>query len=59
MTYCNKALRLQRRTAEIQDQRAQERIRRRSWMVAVLQRSADDTLHQHEIAIDPDSINLD
>ena len=59
MVYRHKALQLQRRTPVIQAQRAQEREQRRSWMVAVLQRNADDTLRQHEIAVDPDSINLD
>ena len=59
MTYQHKAERMRRRTAENHAQHVQERARQRSRLVAVLQHRAEETLRQHEIAVNPDSIILD
>ena len=59
MTYQHKAESMQRRTAVIHAQNVQERARQRSRQIALLQRRAEETLRQHEIAVDPDSIILD
>ena len=57
MVFRHKALELQRRTAGIRAQSARQRERREIRAAAALQRRVDSTLHQHRIAIDPDSID--
>ena len=59
MIYQHKAEIMRQRTAEIHAQHVQERAQQRSRLVVVLQHRAEETLRQHEIAVDPNSIILD
>ena len=59
MTYQHKAETMWRHTAEIHAQHVQEQARQRSRLVAVIQHKANNTLRQHDIAVNPDSIILD
>ena len=59
MTYQHKGERLWRRTEAIQAQNVETRERQRSRLHAILRSREAETLRQHAIAVNPDSIDLD
>ena len=59
MTYQHKGERLRRRTGTIQAQNVKACERQRSRLRAILLSRDVETLQQHEIAVNPDSIVLD
>ena len=59
MAYQHKGERLRRRTGTIQARNVEGRERQRNRLRAILRSREADTLRQHEIAINPDSIVLD
>ena len=59
MTYRNKGEMMRQRTAVIQAQNVKECARQRRRQIALVRNRAEQTLRQHAIAVDPDSIVLD